>query len=64
MTPYSGYKLSDLHTLSKSKLLGNYTLYSGTYQYSPYMAVPPPPRAVRIIALSILARCPQGKIWL
>ena len=36
-------KLSDLHTLSHSKLLENHTLHSGTYLYSPYMAVPPLP---------------------
>ena len=36
-------KLSDLYTLSQSKLLENHTLHSGTYPYSLYMAVPPPP---------------------
>ena len=36
---------SDLYTLSQSKLLENHTLHSGTYLYSPYMAVPPPPGA-------------------
>ena len=43
MVPYSGPKLSDLYTLSQSKLLENHTLHSGTYlyQYSPYTAVPP-----------------------
>ena len=35
-------KLSDLYTLPQSKLLENHTLHSGTYLYSPYMAVPPP----------------------
>ena len=43
MIPYSRPKLSDLYTLSQSKLLGNHTLHSGTYLYSPYMAFPPPP---------------------
>ena len=43
MIPYSRPKLSDLYTLSLSKLLENHTLHSGTYLYSPYMAVPPPP---------------------
>ena len=42
MIPYSRPKLSDLYTLSQSKLLENHTLHSGTYLYSPYMAVPPP----------------------
>ena len=43
MTPYSRPKLSDLYTLSQSKLLENHTLHSDTYLYNPYMAVPPPP---------------------
>ena len=43
MIPYSRAKGSDLYTLSYSKLLKNHTLHSGTYLYSPYMAVPPPP---------------------
>ena len=34
-------KLSDLYTLPQSKLLENHTLHSGTYLYSPYMAVLP-----------------------
>ena len=42
MIPYSRPKRSDLYTLSQSKLLENHTLHSGTYPYSPYMAVPPP----------------------
>ena len=42
MIPYSRPKLSDLYTLSQSKLLENHTLHSGTYLYSSYMAVPPP----------------------
>ena len=41
MIPYSRPKRSDLYTLSQSKLLENLTLHSGTYLYSPYMAVPP-----------------------
>ena len=35
MIPYSRPKLSDLYTLSQSKLLENHTLHSGTYLYSP-----------------------------
>ena len=42
MIPYSRPEISDLYTLSQSKLLENHTLHSGTYLYSPYMAVPPP----------------------
>ena len=46
MVPYSRPKLSDLYTLSQSRLLENPTPQSGTYLYSPLMAVnpPPPPR--------------------
>ena len=40
---YSIPKLSDLYTLSQSKMLKNHTHHSGTYLYSPYMAVPSPP---------------------
>ena len=43
MIPYSRPKLPDLYTLSQSIRLENPTLHSGTYLYSPYMAVPPPP---------------------
>ena len=43
MIPSSRPKLSDLYTLSQSILLENHTLHSGTYLYSPYLAVPPPP---------------------
>ena len=43
MIPSSRPKLSDLYTLSKSKLLESHTLHSSTYLYSLYMAVPPPP---------------------
>ena len=39
MIPHSRPKRSDLYTLSQSKLLENHTLHSGTYPYSPYMAV-------------------------
>ena len=41
MIPYSRPKLSDLYTLSQSKLLEKHTLHSSTYLYSPYMAVRP-----------------------
>ena len=46
MIPYSRPKLSDLYTLSQSKLLENHTLHSSTYLYIPFMAVPPPPRSI------------------
>ena len=39
MMPYSRPKLSDLYTLSQSKLLENHTLHSGTYLYGPYTAI-------------------------
>ena len=41
MISYSRPKLSDLYTLSQSKLLENHTLnlHSGTYLQTPYMAV-------------------------
>ena len=43
MIPYSRPKLSDFYTLFESKLAENHTLHSGTYLYSSYMGVPPPP---------------------
>ena len=43
MIPSSRPKLSDLYTLSQSKLLENHTFRSGTYLYRSYMVVPPPP---------------------
>ena len=58
MIPYSRPKLSDLYTLSQSKLLENhYTLHRGTYLYSPYMAVPPPP-LLGVVSLPLRA-CAQ-----
>ena len=53
MIPYSRPKLSELYTLSQSKLLENHTVHSGTYLYSPYMAVPPPPPGVHSQAIII-----------
>ena len=43
MIPYSRPKLSDFYTLFQSKLAENHTLHSGTYLYSSYMGVTPPP---------------------
>ena len=48
MIPSSRPKLSDLYTLSQSKLLQNHTVHSGTYLYSPYMPVPPTPGTLSI----------------
>ena len=45
MIPYSRPKLSDFRTLSQTKQLENHTLHSGTYPYTVYMGVPPPPGA-------------------
>ena len=53
MIPYSRPKLCDLYTLSQSELLENHTLHSGTYLYSPYMAVPPPPRDMYQVTVDI-----------
>ena len=50
MIPSSRPQLSDLYTLSQSKLLENHTFHSGTYLYSPYMAVPSPPPPPRKLA--------------
>ena len=54
MIPNSRPKHSDLYTLSQSKLLENHTLHSGTYLYSPYMAVPLPRGGVRAFRVSPL----------
>ena len=45
MIPYSRPKLSDLYTLSQSKLLENHTLHSSTYTYISHLwqYLPPPP---------------------
>ena len=48
MIPYSRPKLSYLYTLSQSKLLETHSLHSGTYLYSPYMAVNPGKRLQQI----------------
>ena len=39
MIPCSRPKVSDLYTLSQSKLLENHTFYSGICLYSSYMVV-------------------------
>ena len=44
MIPYILDPNSLIYTLSQSKLLEN----GGTYLYSPYTAVPPPPRALAL----------------
>ena len=53
MVPYSRLKRSDLHTLSWSKLLKNHTLHSGTYLYSPYMAVSPPRNTGHMVSMGM-----------
>ena len=61
MILYSRAKLSDLYTLSQRKLLENHTLHSGTYLYSPYMAVPPPPGLLDALTSG---RCEEGgRLW-
>ena len=57
MIPYSRPKRSDLYTLSQSKLLENHTLHSGTYLYSLYMAVPPPPPRAQQFSFALFSRC-------
>ena len=37
------YYFANFPLYIQSKLLENHTLHSGTYLYSPYKAVPPPP---------------------
>ena len=52
MIPYSRHTLSDFYTLSKTILLENQTLHSGTYLYTPYREVATPVvRALSIIKL-------------
>ena len=65
MIPYSRPKRRDLYTLSQSKLLENHTLHSGTYLYSPYMAVAPPPREATAHGLSssVAEDGFQGFLW-
>ena len=50
MIPYSRPKLSDLYTLSQSKLLENHTLHSGTY-YPRYGSIPSPPPEPRVFTI-------------
>ena len=57
MIPYSRAKRSDLYTLSQSKLLENHTLHSGTYLYSPYMAVPPRASVEVVLGLFLPKHC-------
>ena len=64
MIPYSRLKRSDLYTLSYSDLLENYTLHSGTYLYSPYMPVPPPPGPMVISLSALWVTCHQMSLFL
>ena len=43
MDQFPGELYPILDPNSQSKLLENHILHSGTFPYSPYMAVPPPP---------------------
>ena len=61
MISYSTPKLSDLCTLSQSKLLQNHTLHSGTYLYSPYMAEPPPPPGDYILLGELVISLPYER---
>ena len=54
MIPSSRPKLSGLYTLPQSKLIENDTLHSGTYLYSPNMAVSPPPTPQVIHMVQVL----------
>ena len=66
MIPSSRPKLSDLYTLSQSKLPENHTLHSGTYLYSLYMAVPPPPGfgdAHSAPTVKVVRGTPKGIYW-
>ena len=65
MIPYSRPKLSDFRTLSQTKQLENHTLHSGTYPYSVYMGVPPPPRgyfSIRDENTSISFKCTTSSV--
>ena len=59
MIPSSRPKLSDLYTLSQSKLLENDTFCSGTYLYHSYMAVtpPPPPNGMSLMDTELPCHC-------
>ena len=43
VSPVIDTLLPDFYTLSHTKLVKNHTLHSGTYLYTLYMGVPPPP---------------------
>ena len=66
MIPYSRPKRSDLYTLSKNKLPENRTLHSGTYLYSPHMAVLPSPPGGKTHTQTSVQSFGQGnkKIWI
>ena len=53
MKPYSRPKLSDVYTLSRSKLLENHTLHSGTYLYTQLPIKKKNELAKTIITLSV-----------
>ena len=71
MIPYSRPKLSDFYTLFESKLAENHTLHSGTYLYSSYMGIPPPPPGYlvqcfvrcHLVKFSELGQCFIYEFW-
>ena len=62
MIPSSRPKLSDLHTLSQSKLLEIDTLRSGTYLYSPYVAILPPAPGHRTVYIIVTVPLPMADL--
>ena len=56
MIPYSRPKLSDLYTLSQSKLFEYHYVHSGTYLYSPYEQYPPGFNPLARITLALTLR--------
>ena len=62
MIPSSRPKLSDLHTLSQSKLFEIDTLQSSTYLYSPYVAILPPAPRHRTVYIIVTVPLPMADL--
>ena len=62
MIPSSIPKLADLHTLSQSKLLEIDTLRSGTYLYSPDVAILPPTLGHRTVYIIVTVPLPMADL--